>query len=167
MVSSGIELEASSSKKDHSKAPHSSGLEIETPGTKTGVVAGSVKEVPPYQESDDYSVHEGTATDDYVAEEHKVVETAEDLVNQVLTVEDDPTLDPWTFRMFFLYAYTVRNMMVELTIIKGDSDCLFSHRFFRKSSTSSRKRSMSPTSSCALSHMCLVKPCRRFFLARV
>ncbi|KAI4736201.1 OPT superfamily oligopeptide transporter [Aureobasidium sp. EXF-12298] len=98
MASAGIELEPSSSKK---KVPHSSGLEIETPDTKTGVVAGSVKEVPPYQNSDDYSIHEGTAGD-YVAEEHKVVETAEDIVLQVLSVEDDPTLNPWTFRMFFL-----------------------------------------------------------------
>ncbi|KAG9691583.1 OPT superfamily oligopeptide transporter, partial [Aureobasidium melanogenum] len=97
MAASGIELEPSSSKR---KVPHSSGLEIETPNTKTGVVAGSVKEVHPYQDTDDYSIHEGT--NGYVAEEHKVVETAEDLVNQVLSVEDDPTLNPWTFRMFFL-----------------------------------------------------------------
>ncbi|KAG9516606.1 OPT superfamily oligopeptide transporter, partial [Aureobasidium melanogenum] len=98
MASAGIELEPSSSKK---KVPHSSGLEIETPDTKTGVVAGSVKEVAPYQNSDDYSIHEGT-TGEYVAEEHKVVETAEDIVNLVLTVEDDNTLNPWTFRMLFL-----------------------------------------------------------------
>lgn len=96
MASADIELEPSSSKK---KVPYSSGLEIETPDTKTGVVAGSVKEVR--QNSDDYSIHEGTAGD-YVAEEHKVVETAEDIVLQVLSVEDDPTLNPWTFRMFFL-----------------------------------------------------------------
>ncbi|KAG9559349.1 hypothetical protein KCU86_g18628, partial [Aureobasidium melanogenum] len=98
MASAAIELEPSSSK---NKVPHSSGLEIETPDTKTGVVAGSVKEVRPYQDSDDYSIHEGTAGG-YAAEEHKVVETAEDIVNQVLSVEDDPTLNPWTFRMFFL-----------------------------------------------------------------
>lgn len=30
------------------------------------------------------------------------VNGAEDLVTQVLHVEDDPTLNPWTFRMFFL-----------------------------------------------------------------
>ncbi|KAH0360275.1 OPT superfamily oligopeptide transporter, partial [Aureobasidium melanogenum] len=96
MASAAIELEPSSSKR---KAPHSSGLEIETPNTKTGVIAGSVKEVGPYQEPDDYSIHEGTAN--YVAEEHKVVETAEDLVNQVISVEDED-LNPWTFRMLFL-----------------------------------------------------------------
>lgn len=117
MASSGIELEPSSSKRDYSKAPHSSGLEIETPDTKAGVVAGSVKEVSPYQENDDYSIHEGTAGN-YVAEEHKVVETAEDIVNQVLSVEDDPTLNPWTFRMFFLYAYMLLlDVLIELITI--------------------------------------------------
>ena len=30
------------------------------------------------------------------------VSTAEDLVTEVLHVEDDPSLNPWTFRMFFL-----------------------------------------------------------------
>ena len=30
------------------------------------------------------------------------VSTAEDLVTQVIHVDDDPSLNPWTFRMFFL-----------------------------------------------------------------
>lgn len=30
------------------------------------------------------------------------VETAKDLVTQVLHVDDDPTLSPYTFRVFFL-----------------------------------------------------------------
>jgi hypothetical protein len=30
------------------------------------------------------------------------VETNEDLVTRVIHVEDDPTLNPWTFRVFFL-----------------------------------------------------------------
>lgn len=109
ITSSGIELEPSSSKRDFSKVPHTH--------TKTGIAAGSVKEVSPYQENDDYSIHEGTAGD-YVAEEHKVVETAEDIVNQVLSVEDDPTLNPWTFRMFFLYAHILLlDVLIELTTI--------------------------------------------------
>lgn len=31
-----------------------------------------------------------------------VVETAEDLITRVIDLEDDPTQDPWTFRVFFL-----------------------------------------------------------------
>ncbi|CDW97770.1 hypothetical protein, partial [Sporisorium scitamineum] len=31
-----------------------------------------------------------------------VVHNAADIVTQVLTLEDDPTLSPWTFRMWFL-----------------------------------------------------------------
>jgi hypothetical protein len=30
------------------------------------------------------------------------VETNEDLVTRVIHVEDDPSLNPWTFRVFFL-----------------------------------------------------------------
>jgi hypothetical protein len=33
-----------------------------------------------------------------------VVETAEDLITRVIDLEDDPTQDPWTFRVFFLGA---------------------------------------------------------------
>ena len=32
----------------------------------------------------------------------KELSTARDLVSEVLIVEDDPTLNPWTFRMWFL-----------------------------------------------------------------
>ncbi|KAI4765438.1 OPT superfamily oligopeptide transporter [Aureobasidium sp. EXF-3400] len=99
-MASGIELQPASSKASGSKAPLSSGLEIPDPDSKTGATSGSIKEVPAYHDSDDYSLHEGVT--DYVAGEHKIVETAEDIVNQVLSVEDDPTLNPWTFRMFFL-----------------------------------------------------------------
>jgi hypothetical protein len=31
-----------------------------------------------------------------------IVETAEDLVTRVIDLEDDPTQNPWTFRVFFL-----------------------------------------------------------------
>ena len=34
--------------------------------------------------------------------DHIVVSTAEDIVTKVLHVDDDTTLNPWTFRMFFL-----------------------------------------------------------------
>ncbi|KAF2096568.1 OPT superfamily oligopeptide transporter [Rhizodiscina lignyota] len=36
-------------------------------------------------------------------EKHDIhADTVEDITTQVLTVEDDPTVNPWTFRMFFL-----------------------------------------------------------------
>ncbi len=35
---------------------------------------------------------------------HAPISTAKDLVTQVIHVEDDPTLNPWTFRMWFLGA---------------------------------------------------------------
>ncbi|KAI4843790.1 OPT superfamily oligopeptide transporter, partial [Aureobasidium sp. EXF-8845] len=100
-MASGIELQSTSNQTSHSKTPISSGLEIPEPDSKTGATSGNIKELPAYHDSDEYSLHEGI-TSDYVAREHKIVETAEDIVNQVLTVEDDPTLNPWTFRMFFL-----------------------------------------------------------------
>lgn len=34
--------------------------------------------------------------------ETAVVTTAKDLVTHILHVQDDPSLNPWTFRMFFL-----------------------------------------------------------------
>ena len=43
---------------------------------------------------------------DAEAEDHfgetTVVSTAKDLVTHILHVQDDPSLNPWTFRMFFL-----------------------------------------------------------------
>jgi hypothetical protein len=30
------------------------------------------------------------------------LESAEDIVTQVIHVDDDPTMNPWTFRMFFV-----------------------------------------------------------------
>lgn len=33
------------------------------------------------------------------------LETAEEIVTHVIHVDDDPTLNPWTFRMFFIGEY--------------------------------------------------------------
>ena len=46
----------------------------------------------------------------YESEEHLAVhaDTVEDITTQVLAVEDDPTVNPWTFRMFFLGTYFSR-----------------------------------------------------------
>lgn len=41
--------------------------------------------------------------DDYEEEHYKLPpETAEDFVTEVIHARDDPTLNPWTFRTFFL-----------------------------------------------------------------
>lgn len=47
-----------------------------------------------------YDVEASSNDDDNV-----VVSTAEEIVTKVIHVEDDPTLNPWTFRMFFLGVY--------------------------------------------------------------
>jgi len=48
----------------------------------------------------------GLPTYDVQAEDHfgeaDVVNTAKDIVTHVLHVDDDPSLNPWTFRMFFI-----------------------------------------------------------------
>jgi hypothetical protein len=41
-------------------------------------------------------------TDDYARRKSAVVTTAEDLITRVIDLEDDPTQNPWTFRVFFL-----------------------------------------------------------------
>jgi hypothetical protein len=47
--------------------------------------AGSADELPPYE-----------------AGEAVLISEAKELVTAVIHVEDDPTQNPWTFRMFFL-----------------------------------------------------------------
>jgi hypothetical protein len=46
--------------------------------------------VPTYIDDDGFNVYNAPP------------ETAKDLVTEVITVEDDPTLSPWTFRTWFL-----------------------------------------------------------------
>lgn len=77
----------------------------------------------------------------------KPVETAKDLTTQVLHVQDDPTLSPYTFRLFFLgeQCYFCNQSYNADTL--QDVDSLSSARCFRRSSTSSRKQSSFPSSS--------------------
>lgn len=42
-----------------------------------------------------------------------VVSTAEEIITHVIHVDDDPTLNPWTFRMFFLGVLTSDYVKVE------------------------------------------------------
>jgi hypothetical protein len=46
-----------------------------------------------------------TDSDNYVEGEKETkgrLENARDLVTEVLSLEDDPTINPWTFRMWFI-----------------------------------------------------------------
>jgi len=49
--------------------------------------------------SNDLPAYEG---DEYARRASAAITTAEDLVTRVINVEDDPSLNPWTFRTFFL-----------------------------------------------------------------
>ena len=59
------------------------------PGRESPTSSGN--DLPEYQGEEDYGRRRST-----------VVDTAEGLVTRVIDVEDDPTLNPWTFRTFFL-----------------------------------------------------------------
>jgi hypothetical protein len=49
-------------------------------------------EIPPYRDAGSY-IGKG---------EMKALETAEDIVTTVIHLDDDPHMNPWTFRMFFI-----------------------------------------------------------------
>ena len=51
------------------------------------------EDAPPYYRDPETPIGEGDI---------KELSTAEDIVTTVIHVDDDPTLNPWTFRMFFI-----------------------------------------------------------------
>jgi hypothetical protein len=69
---------------------------------------GSEKRVEDSQQIEyfDEKKENGSVTDSDVREEAKPkkdrLQSARDLVTEVLLVEDDPTVNPWTFRMWFI-----------------------------------------------------------------
>jgi hypothetical protein len=72
---------------------------IEEPSNDISISKDSLKS--PYSDATkEYSVP--PYTDEEGKAENVVVSNEEDLVTRVIHVEDDPTLNPWTFRMFFL-----------------------------------------------------------------
>ncbi|KAF2722237.1 OPT-domain-containing protein [Polychaeton citri CBS 116435] len=86
-----------------SKSPlgQTSGLEFTDPDFKSGVIVQSTTPgdlTPPY----DGAKRPSYSGESYNGNEHKVAETAQDLVTRVIEVEDDTSLNPWTFRMVFL-----------------------------------------------------------------
>jgi hypothetical protein len=58
-----------------------------------GQEAGSILEAPAYDRDAEAAFGQGDV---------KNLETTEDIVTTVIHVDDDPTLNPWTFRMFFI-----------------------------------------------------------------
>jgi hypothetical protein len=48
------------------------------------------------------------------------LEIAEEIITHVIHVDDDPTLSPWTFRMFFIGEY-MENTDSTLNISQGIS----------------------------------------------
>jgi hypothetical protein len=60
--------------------------------------------------ADDKAGRSGTGTGSITSESDaekdgghkKAPSTARDLVSEILAVEDDPTINPWTFRMWFI-----------------------------------------------------------------
>jgi hypothetical protein len=73
----------------------SAGVESEKSGEKGGDMkkVPSIREVPlPYYDDAEALSKENAAP----------IATAEEIVTHVIHVDDDPTLNPWTFRMFFI-----------------------------------------------------------------
>jgi hypothetical protein len=95
-----------------SPSPERAGGEITPPedtNRRTSKVAGLFpKEFhaqdPPFPDDKKVEHGLGTGLPAYEGEDRarEAVSTAEDLVTRVINVEDDPSLDPWTFRTFFL-----------------------------------------------------------------
>ena len=68
--------------------------------SSTSKSSGSITGSPNFEEKEDVGIQAPPAYDVEEGEIH--VASAKDLVTQILHVEDDPTLNPWTFRMWFL-----------------------------------------------------------------
>jgi hypothetical protein len=54
------------------------------------------------QKAGQISIHESLDHDNEKLQSSKPPTSARDLVTEVLMVEDDPTVSPWTFRMWFI-----------------------------------------------------------------
>ena len=82
----------------NTESHHDLAKETEKESGKPEVFAGDVKEAESHEAH--LPRYDGEEVPDVA--HGAVVTTARDLVTTVLRVEDDPSLNPWTFRMFFL-----------------------------------------------------------------
>ena len=73
----------------------------------------AVQELPAYHYHDtEAAIGEG---------EIGALETAEDIVTTVIHVDDDPTINPWTFRMFFIgMSHQKRSVHTVLGAVSAD-----------------------------------------------
>lgn len=76
-----------------------------------------------------------------------VVANTEEIALKALHIDDDPSLNPWTFRMYFLGAYILPWIQSLLLISLQDLDCLLSVRHWPQSSCSNHNQSASLSSS--------------------
>jgi len=72
-----------------------------------GVFSEATETVSHSQDPEKQDHHNRHVLIDEEGEEHFTApaETAEDLITEVIHVTDDPTLNPWTFRAWFLGQY--------------------------------------------------------------
>lgn len=78
------------------KKPYTTGVDIDSSSKDSTDKAheAGIRELPAYHYHDtEAAIGEG---------EIGALETAEDIVTTVIHVDDDPTINPWTFRMFFI-----------------------------------------------------------------
>lgn len=93
-----------------------------------------------------------------------VVTTAEDLVTQVIGLEDDPSLSPWTFRAMFLGEFgsraqsRIKNQEFSTHSLAQVLACPLLGLFSKKSSTSSLRPSMCRSCFSQSLDTFLVKP---------
>lgn len=85
---------------------------------------------------------------DFEKADKPVVANMEEIALKALHVDDDPTLNPWTFRMFFLGKHTTPALMHEGLLIEGKAlDSLRLAQHLQQSSYSSHKVSLCQLSS--------------------
>jgi hypothetical protein len=95
---------------------------------------------PDEKEKDGLST--GSHDPDSERRESVVVDSAEVLITTVIGLEDDPSLNPWTFRAMFLGKFH-HSVSKSNSLHSKASDCLALELSFRKSFTSSRRQSTS------------------------
>jgi hypothetical protein len=105
---------------------------ISTSVDSKGSEKGGIDAVPPTYHDSEAAIGEG---------EIGALETAEDIVTQVIHTDDDPTINPWTFRMFFIGKLSKhkhqRSIYMSNFNKKQDSVCPHLVLSCRRSSTSS------------------------------
>ena len=85
--------------------------------------------------------------DSELAGSEPVVANTEEIALKALHTDDDPSLNPWTFRMYFLGAYILPCIQSLLLFSLQDLDYLLSVQHWPQSSCSNHNQSASRSSS--------------------